>query len=185
MASQTDDAERRVRAQRERIEQKLNDLEGRVGDDISHARSRLQHHVTHAADLVPGGPRVIEQVEQHPIASMAGGLGIGIAAGMMGGRSSSDGRREDDDRRDYRREDRDGGAAMFLGSITNSLISPLRPYVEDAAKEVIAGFSDREKHAKGSSSFSTPPGASAPASSSPSDAASASADPLGTPQPTA
>lgn len=145
MASQTDEAERRVRAQRALIQEKLANLEGRVGDDLSYARERLQHHVTHAADVVPGGPRLIEQVEQHPIVALAGGMGLGVAAGMMGNGGTSRSSPEDRGDRNGASSAGGGAATMILGSLTSNLISPLRPYLEDAAKQVISGFADRQR----------------------------------------
>lgn len=139
MATNTDEAERRVREQRALIQRKVGALEDRVVEDVSQARARVKYHVTHAADTLPGGPQVIAQVEQHPAAALAGGVGIGVAAGMMGGRGSKSNDRGSDNR-NGRSDDSNG---MFLGSIASSLIMPMRPYFEDAAKELIAGFGDR------------------------------------------
>lgn len=141
MASQVDEAERRVREQRLAIQRKVADLEERVSDDVAHARGRVKHHVTHTADMLPGGPAIIEQVERHPVTAMAGGLGLGVAAGMLGGRGGRHNQHAD--------VGHDGssvaGMATFLGTMSNSLLSPLRPYMEDAAKQVIAGFADRQR----------------------------------------
>lgn len=150
MASNTDEAERRVREQRALIQQKLNNLEDRVGEDLTHAQERLKHHMTHAADMLPGGPKIIEQVEAHPAAAMFSGLGIGVAAGMMGGGDSSNSR--NGSHRGSNSSGMMGGAATMFGSLTTSLITPLRPYMEDAAKQVIAGFSDRQRSARDSMS---------------------------------
>lgn len=148
MASQTDEAERRVREQRALIERKLESLEGRVGDDLAHARARLEHHVTHAADTLPGGPQVIQQVEEHPTMAIAGGLGLGVMAGMMGGQASQAraGRRHNQ-QADVDDGNHGGGlgGGMYLGMLSNGLLRPLQPYMEDAAKQVIAGFADRQR----------------------------------------
>ncbi|MGE3960057.1 MAG: hypothetical protein AB7F65_00075 [Dehalococcoidia bacterium] len=140
MASHTDEAERRIREQRALIQRKVADLEGRVGDDVSHARERIQGYVSNSANMVPGGSQLIDQVEQHPFVAMAGGLGVGVAAGMMGGRDSHRQRADVG-------HDRNGGASMagLVGMLSTNLVSPLRPYVEDAAKQMIAGFADRQR----------------------------------------
>jgi len=146
MASQTDEAERRVREQRALIERKLETLEGRVGDDLAHARARLQHHVTHAADTLPGGPQLIQQVEEHPTMALAGGLGIGVMAGMMSGQAGDVRRaRSHNQQADIGNGGGSSGGGMYLGMLSNSLLRPLQPYMEDAAKQVIAGFSDRQR----------------------------------------
>lgn len=134
-----------------------------MGEDITHAQERLKHHVTHAADMLPGGPAIIQQVEAHPVAAIVSGLGLGVAAGMMGGGGGDNGSRRDGYGRDgnndrYSGGDSSGiagGAAMMLGGLTNSLIAPLRPYVEDAAKQVIAGFADRQRSSRDSMPDST------------------------------
>lgn len=157
MASQTDEAERRVREQRALIERKLETLEGRVGDDLAHARARLQHHVTHAADTLPGGPQLIQQVEEHPTMALAGGLGIGVMAGMMSGQAGDARRaRSHNQHADIGNGGGSGGmgGGMYLGMLSSSLLRPLQPYMEDAAKQVIAGFADRQRSSKGDSSES-------------------------------
>ena len=156
MATQTDEAERRVREQRALIERKLETLEGRVGDDLAHARARLQHHVTHTADTLPGGPQLIQKVEEHPTMALAGGLGIGVMAGMMSGQASqARAGRSHNQQADIGNGSSGGGAGgMYLGMLSNSLLRPLQPYMEDAAKQVIAGFSDRQR-SKGDDSDSS------------------------------
>lgn len=140
MASQTDDAERRVREQRALIQRKVEHLEERVGDDVAHARDRVQYHLTHAADMLPGGPELIGHVEQHPVIAMAGGMGVGVAAGMLQRRESHNQRAD---------VGNDGGSmgmvGALMGTLSSSVMSPLRPYVEDAAKQMIAGFADRQR----------------------------------------
>lgn len=141
MASQTDEAERRVREQRALIERKVAALEERVTDDVTVMRTRTKYHVTHATDAVPGGPQLIEQVEQHPTAAMAGGLGLGVAAGMLGGGGSDS---NDESRNDYGgRQGSGSNGGSMVGALTSGLLMPLRPYFEEAAKDLISGFKDR------------------------------------------
>ena len=143
MASQTDEAERRVRQQRALIEQKVGDLERRVGDDLSIARERMTHHLAHLPDLVPGGSRVVEQAQQRPITTLAGSLGVGVALGLLTGGGGDDGDAPRDTRSNGR--SRMGAAAGLLSGLGSSVMSPLRPYMEDMARDVMEGFADRRR----------------------------------------
>ncbi len=159
MASQTDEAERRVREQRALIERKVAALEERVTDDVTMLRTRTKYHVTHATDAVPGAPQLIQQVEEHPTVAMAGGLGLGVMAGMMAGRGSDT---NGASRSGY--DGRHGGGGdggSMVGALTSGLLMPLRPYFEEAAKDLISGFKDRAP-SSGASRASSPPPAAAP-----------------------
>lgn len=144
MGTSSDEAEARVRQQRALIERKVEDLESRVGQDLSAARERATHRVTHFTDMVPGGTMLVERAQAHPMTAVTGGLGLGVALGLLTG--GNDGA-HDPARRDGRSDAGMGsmamGAANTLASgLSAGLLSPLRPYVEDMAKQLIAGFTD-------------------------------------------
>ncbi len=143
MGSQTDEAERRVREQRAVIERKVGDLEVRLGDDLQVARERVTHHVTHLPELFPGGQRVMDQAQEHPIAALAGSVGLGVALGMMGGGGGSEshaGHQHDSNGRSAM-----GAASGMLSGLGATMMSPLRPYMEDMARDVFQGFADRRQ----------------------------------------
>jgi hypothetical protein len=155
MGSRTDEAERRVRAQRTLIERKIADLEARTGDDFAEARRRVAHHLTHLPETVPGGEMVLEQAREHPFATLAGSLGLGVALGMATG-GDANGRSG--------RNGHEGGGMPGLGGLMGATtgavgglaglgaaaMAPLRPYVEDLARQAVAGFAERQRAREGS-----------------------------------
>ncbi|MCK9485610.1 MAG: hypothetical protein M0R73_02750 [Dehalococcoidia bacterium] len=151
MASQTDEAERRVREQRALIERKVTDLERRVGDDLTIARERVAHHVAHLPDMVPGGSRVMEEAQEHPLAAIASSVGLGVVLGMVTGGDSegSRGRREGGSGRANGRSPL-GAAGGMLSGLGATMMSPLRPYMEDMARDVFEGFTDRRRQSASS-----------------------------------
>lgn len=146
MGSRTDEAEQRVRQQRALIERKVEGLEGRVGADLSTARERVQHHVTHLPEILPGGSQVMDQARDHPMAAVASSLGVGVALGLMTGSGS-----DEEEERYSRGRGRSNGASAFgaaggmLSGLGASMMSPLAPYLQDMARDVFSGFADRNR----------------------------------------
>ncbi len=146
MASRTDEAERRVRDQRALIERKVEALEHRVGDDISVAKERITHHLAHLPDMVPGGSRVVEQAQEHPMTALAGSVGLGVALGMLssGGSNGSNGHSAQSGSSSDGRSAL-GAAGGMLSGLGSTMMSPLRPYMEDMARDVFEGFAERSR----------------------------------------
>ncbi|MDA0302322.1 MAG: hypothetical protein O2822_07320 [Chloroflexi bacterium] len=88
MGSRTRAAEQRVEEQRRRIGVMIEELESRLREDVDSVRSGISERVeaigdrlAHTGDSVPGADTVRAQVDEHPLTSMLGGFGAGVALG--------------------------------------------------------------------------------------------------------
>jgi hypothetical protein len=142
MGTSSHEAEARVRQQRALIERKVEDLESRVGDDLTAAKERLAYRVTHVTELVPGGSMLVDQAQAHPMTALTGSLGMGVALGLLtgGGDSRNHGSENGHSPSGGATGAAMGAASTLLGGLGAGVLNPLRPYMEDMAKQLIAGF---------------------------------------------
>ena len=162
MGARTDQAERRVVEQREKISRMLSDLENRVRDDADEVKGRVAAQASHMShqvtDRIPGTSVLHDQVYSHPLTSVAGAFSVGIALGMLsegfggegsGSSSSGGGSSRGGGRGDRGRQD-DGGGLLGgplvnqLTSVAMSVIgSPARDEIQKAVRQTVQGFFDQ------------------------------------------
>jgi hypothetical protein len=161
MGSRTRAAEQRVEEQRRRIGAMLEELETRVGTDVENVRSGVSGRVeaisarlSGAGEAMPGADAVRAQVNEHPLTSMVGGFGAGVALGMLtAGDSGSD--EDEPPRRERRSESRHGGAgmtsrlvAMLTGpAIMSTIAAPVENEVRSLVQELFSGFLGNDRAA--------------------------------------
>ncbi|MBX7112215.1 MAG: hypothetical protein K1X87_10285 [Dehalococcoidia bacterium] len=158
MGQRTDQAERDVVEQRARIDRRLGELNSQVERGIDDAGQRVREQVSaikgrasEAAERVPGKRLLDEQVPQHPLTSVAGGFGLGVALGMLrtpgsdgpsaNGHGRHDGRA--DGRRNGHSQQDDHGSGLvdrLPGLALGSLMGPLQQRLGDLAQDAVAGF---------------------------------------------
>ncbi|MEX2445975.1 MAG: hypothetical protein WD734_01440 [Dehalococcoidia bacterium] len=155
MGARTDQAERRVAEQRERISGMLADLERRVQDDVEGVRHNVSaraseigsrateagQRASEAGQQVPGVSMLEDQVAGHPVLGLLGGFGTGVALGMAGGDGSSD--RGGERRREDRASRGEGGSRLFdmLSTGAMSFIAgPLRDDAQTMFRQAMSGF---------------------------------------------
>lgn len=86
MGARTDEAERRVQEQRDKLSGMLAELENRVRHDMDEATAHASEQTSLLSDRlgkIPGPSTVSDRVHQHPLTSIAGGFTAGIALGMV------------------------------------------------------------------------------------------------------
>lgn len=157
MGARTRAAEQRVEDQRRHIGAMIDELETRLRTDVEHVRSGVTDRVdaigdrlTHSGDAIPGADAVRAQVNDHPMTSMVGGFGAGIALGILSVGLPGDDGSEDAPRRDRRSEPRHrasggGMAARLVDMLTGPMVmstigNPLQDEVRSLVKEVVGGF---------------------------------------------
>lgn len=157
MGARTDEAAQRVAAQRWRISSMLDDLDHRVQEDVQRVRATTEERVsdmtdraTHLHQKVPGGEQLEAQVSSHPLTSVLGGFGAGVALGMAtGGSSDPDaGEHRNGTGPRYRegRSGRNGGGAfdMINAFAMSSIAGPVRDEVQTLFGQVVSGLMGKE-----------------------------------------
>ncbi|TAK80489.1 MAG: hypothetical protein EPO16_00650 [Dehalococcoidia bacterium] len=150
MGAKTVQAERRVVEQRARIAEMLDDLERRVGADVEGVRHDVSERVsgisaraTGAAQRVPGAENLTSQVTEHPLVSLLGGFGAGVALGMASGGADVDGP-PSPLAEPVSRGQRDGHAGGFVGAISSvaigAMAGPLRQEMQTLVRQAASGF---------------------------------------------
>jgi ElaB/YqjD/DUF883 family membrane-anchored ribosome-binding protein len=165
MGQRTDQAERDVASQREFISKRLEELNSQVGRGMDQAGDRLREQVSSVrqqvadtADRVPGKRALEETVPAHPLTSVLGGFGLGVALGMLrvpGEGDSSEGARSHNGHtsngngRHDSRDDGNGFVDKLSGIAIGSLTGPLQHRLADLAEEAVAGFMGRGSNGSG------------------------------------
>jgi hypothetical protein len=177
MGTRTDEAERAVSAQRERISGMLDDLEQRTRKDlrsvehgISTQAEGIKHQAAEKLDAVerrvPQVDMVSRQLRKHPLSSVALGFGAGVALGVASesrGGTSSRGRAQQQteaaDRRSRSRRDEDGREddqgllGGILGAVTGRALATVMPAVQDELqslfKQAAAAFFETDRGGDG------------------------------------
>lgn len=143
MGRRTDRAAQRVADQRQRIAGMLDDLDERVHQDAHAARitaqSRLaevSHRASNLYGRIPGSEQAESQITAHPLASMLGGFGAGVALGVSGHGPEENGAPV------WKGDSRHGPG--MLGSLTagaaSTLAAPLRNEARALARQMLAGI---------------------------------------------
>lgn len=158
MGQRTDQAERDVAQQRERISRRIEELSSQVERGIEDAGQRVREQVSSmkervsvAADHVPGKRVLDEQVPEHPLTSVMGGFGLGVALGMLrtpgGDGASSNGHSAERGQAEWRqnghREQPDEGSSVIdrlAGVAVGGLMGPLQQRLGELAEEAVTGF---------------------------------------------
>jgi hypothetical protein len=148
-----------IRDHRRKMTSEIEHLEHRVQDDMGQVKDRVAAHT-------PGPPTALtDRASEHPMASIAVGFGLGIAAGMLsesagslfgGGSNSRDGQGDGRGYRDYRkisgRDGRDsggGGVSSLLapGGLSKMLFGFASDAIKPLVDDVVAGFKGDERPA--------------------------------------
>lgn len=82
MGARADDAQRRVARQRQQIERRIEGLGDRARDDLDQAGTAARERVRYVADQAPGLERVTRLAARHPLTTVGGALGLGVALGV-------------------------------------------------------------------------------------------------------
>lgn len=160
MGQRTDQAERDVAQQRELLSKRLDELNSQVGRGVDQAGQRLREQVSNvrqtvsdSADRVPGKRTLEGTVPAHPLTSVLGGFGAGVALGMLrvpGDADSSEhshrgnGRRaRGNGRHEEPRDDGDGFVDKLSGIAVGAMMGPLQQRLGELAEEAVAGFMGR------------------------------------------
>lgn len=152
MGARTDQAEQRVKQQRELIAHRLESLESRVRDDLQTSKTRTTETVEGAAERmkglasdVPGASSVVGMVDRHPLVSVLGTFGAGVAMGMLGDGNASAGAS-----RSHNGNGHSGGGGenggfsrlidQFSGLAMGSVAGPVRHELESFARDTVKSF---------------------------------------------
>lgn len=166
MGQRTDQAERDVATQRELISKRIEELNSQVGRGVDQAGDRLREQVSNVrqqvaetADRVPGKRTLEETVPAHPLTSVVGGFGLGVALGMLRGPGEGDsssegargrnGRSSNGNGRQESRDDGNGLVDKLSGIAIGSLMGPLQHRLSDLAEDAVAGFMGRNSSGSG------------------------------------
>jgi hypothetical protein len=153
MGSRTRAAEQRVEDQRRRVGVMIDELEARLRADVDSVRSGVSERVeaigerlSHTGESVPGADTVRTQVHEHPLTSMMGGFGAGVALGMISG--GADGEDDEVPRRERRGEPRHRERGMTsrlvemltAPALVSTIAQPVQDEVRTLMKELVSGF---------------------------------------------
>lgn len=153
MGSRTRAAEQRVEDQRRRIGVMIDELESRLRADVDSVRTGVSERVeaigdrlSHTGESMPGADTVRTQVHEHPLTSMIGGFGAGVALGMISGGPDDTG--DDAPRRERRSEPRHRERGMTsrlvemltAPALVSTLADPVQDEVRTLMKELVGGF---------------------------------------------
>ncbi|MGE0134510.1 MAG: hypothetical protein AB7L91_08835 [Dehalococcoidia bacterium] len=159
MGQRTDQAERDVAEQRQRISRRLDELSGQLGgvaEDAGHElrgrASIARERVANSADRVPGKRALEDAVPAHPLTSIIGGFTAGVALGMLrvpggdDGDRNGHGARDDRGRDGHGRRERDDSSGLvdrLTGLALGTMMGPLQQRLGELAEEAVAGFMGR------------------------------------------
>jgi ElaB/YqjD/DUF883 family membrane-anchored ribosome-binding protein len=149
MGERTDQAERDVIAQRELITHRIDELRERVesdvdtvGERISAQAAELKGRAAEAVDRVPGKHAVDDYVPSHPLISVLGTFGVGIALGMLS-HSAGDASAQRSPQRHADRSHSEKGEGLFdgiAGAVMASIAGPIQEQLKEMAKDAIDGL---------------------------------------------
>jgi ElaB/YqjD/DUF883 family membrane-anchored ribosome-binding protein len=160
MGSRADEAEQRIEEQRRLIERKVEALEERLRDDVGTARERVKERTDEALHALPGVDTIEQQVRERPMATLGGGLALGMVLGMagQGGSDSRSNGRSRDRRSSNRYEDdsSDGGGVLgsLLAPAMMAITGPVQSELTKMAREALSGLRSASQNGRSGSSGS-------------------------------
>jgi ElaB/YqjD/DUF883 family membrane-anchored ribosome-binding protein len=154
MAKKPDEVEREIEEHRRTISRKIEALQGRVEEDLNGVKSEVEERTSGLRQQAGQVFDLESQVREHPLTTVAGAFGVGIAMGLvseLGGDRVANGSRG---RRDYsdRRGDNGGGAlAGALGSVVGMLSGVVQDELRQMFEEGLQRFTQKRDEARAGS----------------------------------
>lgn len=139
--------EQEIRETREAISNKIDRMTSRGADDVREVTSRIEGFFEEK--------QIASAAREHPLATLAGALGLGVALGMASG-SVHMPSRSHDSREDPRNRVREGISAGFLASILAPIEAAAVEQGTELVREWLGPARDRGKSNTRSSSPDVP-----------------------------
>ena len=124
MAKKSDEIQRQIVTQRELITQRLQALQQRVKGDVRQTGEDVKERVT--APFVSAWHGLDEQVQRHPVTTVAGAFAMGVALGVATDMGGGDG----------------DGRGRGIGALGGTLAGLATPFVDILGAEVRPLFRD-------------------------------------------
>jgi ElaB/YqjD/DUF883 family membrane-anchored ribosome-binding protein len=155
MGKKPDQIEQDIKAQREHISRRIDDLQTRVQDDIQTVRSEAKERANSTVGEAKGKlddakgslnlDTVKSMVEEHTMSSIAGALGVGVLLGVvsegLGGGGSNSGS-QNGQRSSGQSNGSSGGGSSGLGGMIASIVGPAASTAQDELQQLVReGFS--------------------------------------------
>jgi ElaB/YqjD/DUF883 family membrane-anchored ribosome-binding protein len=153
MGKKPDQIEQDIKAQREHISRRIDDLQTRVQDDIQTVRSEAKERANSTVGEAKGKlddakgslnlDTVKSMVEEHTMSSIAGALGVGVLLGVvsegLGGGGSNSGSQNG---QRSSGQSNGGGGSSGIGAMIASIVGPAASTAQDELQQLVReGFS--------------------------------------------
>jgi ElaB/YqjD/DUF883 family membrane-anchored ribosome-binding protein len=83
MGKKPDQIEREIREQRDAISARISGLQERVQKDVESVKTEAQSRANSVKDQAKESLNLDAQVQDHPLASLAGAFGVGVVLGVL------------------------------------------------------------------------------------------------------
>jgi ElaB/YqjD/DUF883 family membrane-anchored ribosome-binding protein len=134
-----DQIEREIRDYRGHIGDRIDGLQKRVRSDIETAQSEAKQRVNTTMEDTKQTLKPQSLMDEHPLSSVAGALGIGVLLGVASEGFSSGGKSDGNSASNGRR---DGNGESALSGLLGSIVGPAARTAQDELQHLVKqGFS--------------------------------------------
>lgn len=139
MGKKPDQIEREISDQRSRIGEHLGTLQTRVQDDVGVVRDEARTRMSGAFDDAKGAFGSDGIMQQHPLTTMAGALGVGVVLGVASEGFGSGARRNDGSSggSSGRSEAAPGNSASGIGGLLASIVGPAAGTAQEELQQLV------------------------------------------------
>jgi ElaB/YqjD/DUF883 family membrane-anchored ribosome-binding protein len=153
MAQKPDEIERDIEARRQVLHARVREMRERAQGDVDTMRGAVKDRVdTYTGKVDDVKEKALEQVDEHPFLSLAGGFGLGFALGIAApdlslGRPASNGHGGNGN--NARDDDEKGilGSALgsLMGVVTGQLMQEVRGKVQEQVSDLVHSGPEKDR----------------------------------------
>ena len=154
MGKKPDEIQREIEQHRERVGQRMGNLQGRVQDDIKSVKSVMNEGASGIAGRTSESLDLRSHFSEHPYTAVAGGLGLGVLLGitseglMKGGKGNGNASSSSGGNRNGAASGGSGTEASFLAGAMGTLTAAAGEVFKDELRQFVRGGLDGNQAAR-------------------------------------
>jgi ElaB/YqjD/DUF883 family membrane-anchored ribosome-binding protein len=142
MGKKPDQIENEIRQHRAEVTRRIDALQTRMQDQIGAASQNTRARVSGAVDEAKSAFKPGGMMQEHPLSTMAGALGMGVLLGVASDGFTSNGGRTNDSRQ-ARSSSAAGGLTSLLSFIAGPAASTAQDELQQLVREGFGAFRER------------------------------------------